>query len=368
MFVHVTLVPYLSFADEMKSKPSQHSVKELLSLGIKPDALVCRTERPLEEGMKDKLAEFCHVKRENVIENMNVDCLYEIPLILEDEKFADIVCKKLQLEPEHPPELDEWRNLVERYKNATGEVKIGLICKYELRDAYLSVFEALEHAGIALGVKIKPTMIHSKGITDSNAAKKLAKLNGILIPGGYGERDMPGLISAAKYARQNNIPFLGIGLGMHCAIIEFARNVAGMDDAGSIEENKDCLVPLIIEIPRPTTTPSLETDGNLPMRKGAQPCKLIKESHIYTAYDTDLIYERFRHMYKLNNQYRGELKDKGLIETALSPDDQHIEAIELPTSSHPWFVGVQFRPEFKSRINKPSPIFEAFLKAALGKE
>ena len=361
MYVHVTLVPYLSFADEMKSKPSQHSVKELLSLGIRPDALVCRTEKPIAD-LKDKLALFCNVDKDCIIENANVDCIYEVPLLLEAERFADIVCKRLQLDPPKP-DLTEWANLVARYKNANKIVNIGMVCKYELRDAYISVLESLKHAGIAYDAKIKTTMFHAEHISDDNAASLLAGMDGIVIPGGYGNRGLAGQISAAKYARQNKVPFLGLGQGMQCAAIEFARNVAGIQGADTSEDNDSETAAFVIERISP---PPVDAETKQPMRKGAQPCKLNPDSLIYSAYGEALIYERFRHLYKLSNQYRGELVAHGLIEAANSPDGQHVEAIELPTSQHPWFVGVQFRPEFKSRITRPSPLFKAFIEAALG--
>ena len=361
MYVHVTLVPYLSFADEMKTKPSQHAVKELLSLGIRPDALVCRTEKPLNTDLKDKLALFCNVEKDCIIENGNVDCIYEVPLLLEKERFADIVCKRLQLDPPQP-ELTEWASLVSKYNTAGKTVTIGLVSKYELRDAYLSVLEALKHAGIAHNVKVKIKMIHAECIWDDNTASHLADLDGIVIPGGYGGRGVQGQISAAKYARENKIPFLGIGQGMQCAAIEFARNVAGITDANSAEDKSETSAPVIDHI----TPPAMDAETKPPMRKGAQPCKLDPDSLIYAAYGEALIYERFRHLYKLNNQYRGELKAHGLVEAAYSPDNQFVEAIELPKSQHPWFVGVQFRPEFKSRITRPSPMFKAFVGAVLG--
>ena len=367
MYVHVTLVPYLSFADEMKTKPAQHSVKELLSLGIRPDALVCRTERPLEEDLKDKLALFCNVDRACIIENANVECIYEVPLLLEEENFADIVCKRLHLDPP-APDLAEWTRLVERYKNVQGTVKIGLVCKYELRDAYISAMESLRHAGIEHDVDVSIKVIHSNALTNSNAAKKLAGLDGILIPGGYGDRDVNGLIIAARHARENKVPFLGIGMGMQVAVLEFARNVANIPGAESAEIDRLAEVLLIEENPRPAGESPVDKDAKLPMRKGAKPCKLAPDSLLYTAYDEPLIYERFRHMYRINNQYRAELQAHGLMETALAPDEQRVEAVELPVSMHPWFVGVQFRPEFKSRVTRPSPLFKAFLGAAIAKK
>jgi len=361
MYVHVTLVPYLAFADEMKTKPSQHSVKELLSLGIRPDALVCRTERPLTDDLKEKMALFCNVDRACIIENANVDCLYEVPLLLEGEQFADIVCKRLQLDPK-PPNLTQWKQLVDRYKKAEGRVNIGMVCKYELRDAYLSVQEALQHAGIMHDVRVNTKMITAEDIHYGNAAELLSGFDGILIPGGYGSRGIPGLINAVRYARESKIPFLGIGQGMQAAVVEFARNIAGIAGADTAEDNSEVPVPVIDYI----TRPSVDAESPLPMRKGTQPCKLQDGSLVSAAYGEPLIYERFRHMLKLNNQYRSELTEHGLLETALSPDEQHVEVIELPTNIHPWFVGVQFRPEFKSRITRPSPIFNAFLSAVIG--
>ena len=361
MYVHVTLVPYLAFADEMKTKPTQHAVKELLSLGIRPDALVCRTEKPLTPDLKDKLSLFCNVEKDCIIENANVDCIYEVPLLLEEERFADIVCRRLNLDPT-PPDLAEWTSLVAQYKTATQTVNIGLVCKYELRDAYISVLEALKHAGITYNVKVKTKMINAECIWDENAAGQLAGLDGIIIPGGYGSRGIVGQISAARYARENKIPFLGIGQGMQSAVLDFARNVAGITGADSAEDKSETATPVIDHITRPAT----DAETKPPMRKGAQPCKLNPESLIYAAYDEALIYERFRHLYKLNNQYRSVLVSHGLVEAAHSPDNQHVEAIELPQDIHPWYVGVQFRPEFKSRLTCPSPLFKAFIGAVLG--
>ena len=359
MYVHVTLVPFLNFAAEMKSKPSQHSVKELLSLGIKPDALVCRTEQPLTQEMRSKLSRFCNVDISCVIENANTDFIYEVPLLLEAENFGSIVCKRLGLDTP-APDLSEWRNLVALSKNPTRCVNIGLVGKYEeCRDAYLSVLESLQHAGIAKGVDVQIKWIFSKDIEQGDSHFK--GIDGILLPGGYGDRDIPGLVHAAGYARRNKLPFFGIGLGMQCAMLEFARNVSGLSEADSEEFNKDTAVPFIERINRSFE----DSDDTQPMRRGAIPCKLTEGSLIHGAYGESLIYERFRHLYKVNNQYRSDISAYGLIESALSPDGQHVEAIELPTTEHPWFVGVQFHPEFKSRITRPSPLFNAFLGACI---
>ena len=360
MYVHVTLVPYLAFADEMKTKPTQHAVKELLSLGIRPDAIVCRTEKPLTADLKKKLSDFCNVDKDNIIENANVDCIYEVPLLLEEERFADIVCKRLLLNPGEP-ELTEWAGLVAKYKAISKTVNIGMVCKYELPDAYLSVHEALRHAGIVHNVKINTRRINAEGINDGNAAGHFDGLDGIVIPSGYGGRGFEGQISAAKYARENKIPFLGIGQGMQSAIIEFARNVAGITGAGSAEDKGNTSVPVINHI----NPPAKDAETKPPMRKGAQPCVLNPESITYTAYGTGLVHERFRHLYKLYNLYREELTKHGLVEAATSPDNQFVEAVELPKGEHPWYVCVQFRPEFKSSITRPSPLFKAFLGATL---
>jgi CTP synthase len=357
MYIHVTLIPYLNFADEMKTKPSQRSVKDLLSLGIKPDAVVCRTEYALADDMREKLALFCNVEKSCVIENMNVASIYELPLLLEEERFADVVCKRLQLSPP-PPDLSEWKSLVEKNKNLQNEITIGLVGKYsELHDAYLSVVEALEHAGIAQNTKVNIKWLHAKEI--ANKDEQLKNLHGILVPGGYGKRDTAGIISAVKYARENKIPFLGIGIGMQCALIEFARNVMNRADANSEEFSAATSMPLIEYIIRP------DVDAAPPKRKGALPCKINPDTLTFAAYNENLIYERFRHLFKVNNQYRADLIAAGIIEAAVSRDEQHLEAIELPTHVHPWFVGVQFHPEFKSRITRPSPIIKAFIGACV---
>ena len=363
MYVHVTLIPFLSFAGEMKTKPSQHSVKDLLSYGIKPDAIVCRTEYPLPPDMRDKMALFCNVDKHCVIENMNVDSIYELPLLLEQERFADIVCKRLALDPP-PPDLSEWQSLVEQSKQITKEITVGLVGKYtELKDAYFSVCEALKHAGIAQGVNVNLEWIPAMELTEENAKSKLAHLDGIILPGGYGKRGVEGLISAARFAREEKLPFFGIGLGMQCAVIEFARNIMRHPKAVTTEVDPETADPIIEHIHHGTFCKEMGEQKQ--MRRGAYPCKLTADTLTYSAYGENLIYERFRHLCKINNQYRSELTEHGLIEAALSPDEQHVEAIELPTNVHPWFVGVQFRPEFKSRITKPSPIFKAFVGACL---
>jgi len=355
-------VPYLSFADEMKTKPAQNSVKDLLSLGIKPDALVCRTEHHLTAEMREKLAMFCNVEKKCVIENLSVNSLYSVPLLLEEENFADIVCERLSL-PNPPPDLVEWEQIVNFERQITDEVEIALVGKYtELRDAYLSVVEALKHAGILLNVNVKIRWVNSRELDSNNTAQHLSNVSGIIMPGGYGQNGTDGLISAAQYAREQKIPFLGIGLGMQCAMLEFARNVIGLSDATSAEENPDVVTPIFEYIDRQADRAA----GDKPaMRLGAHHCKLTPGSLLQAAYDEDQIYERFRHLCRLNNSYRSEFAKHGMIEAAVSHDDKHVEGIELSTDVHPWFVGVQFRPEFKSRITRPRPLFKAFIQACL---
>ena len=362
MYIHVTLVPYLGFADEMKTKPVQNAVKDLMSFGIKPDALICRTERSMSIEMREKLAMFCNVEKKCVIENPDVTSLYELPLILEEQNFADIVCERLSLENK-TPDLNEWKALVNQEKAINDKIQIGLVGKYtELRDSYLSVVEALKHAGIALGVKIELKWINSRELNPSNAANILNGISGIIMPGGYGKDGVDGLIYAAGYAREEKIPFLGIGLGMQCAMIEFARNIAGLTDAASAEENPSVTIPLFEYIDR---TADKEAGDKPKMRLGAHHIKIASGSLLAQAYGDSQVYERFRHLCKFNNAYKAELIQHGMIESGSSHDDKNVEAVELPLEMHPWYVGVQFRPEFKSRVTRPSPLFTAFVSACL---
>ena len=362
MYIHLTLVPYLSFADEMKTKPSQNSVKDLLSYGIKPDVIVCRTERPMTTEMREKLAMFCNVNKDCVIENLSVSSLYSVPLLLEEENFADVVCKRLGL-PNPTPDLAEWKSIVNHEKQITNEIAIGLVGKYtELRDAYLSVVEALKHAGISLDTNINLKWINARELNDSTVATHLSGISGIIMPGGYGNNGVNGLISAARYAREQKIPFLGIGLGMQYAMLEFAHNVMGLAAAASAEENPEVTTPIFEYIDRTADRAAGEKPA---MRLGAHHCKLTPGSLLQAAYGEDQIYERFRHLCKFNVLYRTEFARHGMLESAMSHDEKHLEAIELPTNMHPWFVGVQFRPEFKSRITKPSPLFKAFITACI---
>jgi CTP synthase len=361
MYVHVTLVPFLSFAGEMKTKPSQHSVKELLSLGIHPDAIVCRTEMPLNDELREKITLFCHVNKDCIIENTDAESIYEVPLLLESEKFADIVCKRLQLDP-LPPDLGEWRALLERRKKISRSIEIGLVGKYvELHDAYLSVTEALDHAGISHDTHIRIRWIQAETLTAENTEKELSGLAGILVPGGFGKRGVSGMVNAVHYARTRRVPYFGICLGLQCAAIEFARNVLGCPDADSVEYNEETSMPVISLIPEQNDV----TEKGGTMRSGAYPCRLNENTRAYAAYGEEMISERHRHRHEINNRYRDDLEKAGLVMAGLSPDGRRVEIIELPEEVHPWFVAVQFYPEFKSRINRPSPLFKGFINACL---
>jgi CTP synthase len=361
MYVHLTFIPYLGFSGEMKTKPTQHSVKELLSLGICPDAICCRTEKPISKEMLDKLAMFCNVSRDCIVQITDAGSIYEVPLLLEEEKFADIVCKRLRLDPP-PPDLTEWRELLARKKNINRQIEIGLVGKYvELHDAYLSVVEALQHAGIANGTNVNIRWLQSETLTDENSEEMLNGLAGIIVPGGFGERGINGMISAIRYARINRVPYLGICLGLQCAVIEFARNVLNRPEADSFEYNPETPMPVIKLIPEQYDV----TEKGGTMRSGAFPCKLMPGTLAHSAYGKEMIGERHRHRYEINSQYRRMLEESGLVVAGLSPDERRIEIIELLPEHHPWFVGVQFYPEFKSRLTRPSPLYKSFIGACL---
>lgn len=359
LYIHVTLVPYLKKSCEIKTKPTQHSVKELLSVGIQPDIIVCRTEQELTLETKQKLALFCNVDKDCIIQNLDASSLYEVPLMLEKEGLAKVVCRKLNL-GELEPDLKDWCSMIENQKTINQNVNIALVGKYvELHDAYLSIVEALNHAGIYNQTFVNIKWINSENLNDDNANDFFKDINAILVPGGFGERGIEGKITAVKYARQNKIPFLGICLGMHCVVVEFARNVLGLEGAHSFEINPQTKYPVIDIMPEQK---DIEDMGGT-MRLGAYPCKILKDSFAYEAYNEDIIYERHRHRYELNNEYRKDLIEKGLKITGLSPDDKLVEMVEL--QDHPWFVAVQFHPEFKSRPNRPHPLFREYIKAAL---
>lgn len=363
MYIHLTLVPYLSISGEQKTKPTQHSVKELLSLGIQPDVIVLRSEKPLEEGTTDKIALFCNVSPDSVVQNLDLDTLYEVPLALEEEGLAKTVCRRLCLE-DREPNLKEWKAMVAVVKDLMNgdkdEVKISLVGKYvALHDAYISIVESLKHGGIGNYTNVNINWVDSELVTEENASEILGDSDGILVPGGFGDRGIEGKIIAAKYARENNVPYLGICLGMQIAVIEFARNVLGYADANSSELNPDTTNPVIDIMPEQR---DIEDLGGT-MRLGLYPCKLTKGSRAAEIYGSDLIYERHRHRYEFNNKYRNEITSAGMTIGGQSPDDKLVEMVEI--GSHPWYVGVQFHPEFKSRPNHPHPLFKSFIEAAL---
>ncbi|MDF2545613.1 MAG: synthase [Anaerosolibacter sp.] len=359
MYIHVTLVPYLGKAGEIKTKPTQHSVRDLREIGIQPDAIVCRTEKPLSEEVKEKIGLFCNLDSNNVVQNMDADSLYEVPLMLEKEGLANMACQRLELTC-NTPDLTEWMNVVEKERNLKSEVKIALVGKYvELHDAYLSVAEALKHAGIANGAKVEIDWIHSQDVTPENVADYLKSADGILVPGGFGDRGIEGKIAAIRYARENKIPFLGICLGMQLAVVEFARHVAGLTGAHSSELDPQTPYPVIDLMP---DQKDIENMGGT-MRLGIYPCKVYDGTKAEAAYGEDLIYERHRHRYEFNNQFRDILTEKGLVISGISPDERLVEIVELP--EHPWFMAGQFHPEFKSRPTRSHPMFREFVKASL---
>ncbi len=359
MYIHLTLIPYLGKAGELKTKPTQHSVKQLREIGIQPDVIVCRTEKAISDEIKDKIGLFCNLDPNNVVQNLDADSLYEVPLLLEEEGLPQLVCDRLGLRCEGP-DLREWEMIVETEKNLQHRVKIALVGKYvELKDAYLSVVEALKHAGIANEAKVEIDWIHSEDLNESNMEILLKNANGILVPGGFGDRGMEGKILAAKYARENKVPFLGICLGMQLAVVEFARNVVGLKDAHSSELDLETTNPVIDLMPEQK---DIEDMGGT-MRLGIYPCKIYEGTKAHSAYGEDLIYERHRHRYEFNNHFREMLCEKGLIISGISPDERLVEIIEL--EDHPWFVAGQFHPEFKSRPTRPHPLFRDFVKGVL---
>lgn len=365
LFIHVTLVPYLAASDELKSKPTQHSVKEMLALGIHPDIIVCRTEHPLTDDIRNKIALFCNVEKDCVIENNNCDILYAVPIMLHKEGLDDVAVKKLSLECADEPDLKDWQEMLDALRNPKQTFKIGMVGKYvELHDSYISVNEALKHGGISTRAAVDIHWIDSETLEgdDVDIDAILGDMDGILVPGGFGSRGIEGKIRAAKYARENNIPYLGICLGMQIAIIEFARDVLGLADANSAEINPETTNPVIDIMPEQK---AVEEMGGT-MRLGQYPCVLNPESKAYELYGASMIYERHRHRYEVNNDYREELLNAGVIFAGTSPDNHIVEMIEL--KNHPWFVACQFHPEFKSRPNKPHPLFRGFVTAAANKK
>lgn len=359
LFIHVTLVPFLSGSDEHKSKPTQHSVKELQGMGINPDILILRCDEPIEKNIFKKLSLFCNVKEECVIENITLPVLYEAPLMLEKSNFSEVVCKRLGIDA-GKPDLTEWEHMVDKIKNLHQEVNIAIVGKYvALHDAYLSVAEALRHAGYWSGAKVNVLWVDSETIAEDNVKEVLKNADGILVPGGFGNRGIEGKIITAKYARENNVPYLGICLGMQTAVIEFARNVCGLTDADSGEFDSYSKHKVIDFLP--DQNDNVNKGGTL--RLGAYPCKVKKGTKLYECYDKEEIFERHRHRYEFNNEYRDIITEKGLTIGGTSPDGYIVETIENPSCD--FFVGVQFHPEFKSRPNKPHPLFLGLVKHSL---
>ena len=359
ILIHVTLIPYLKASGEMKTKPTQASVKELQGMGIWPDIIVCRSEHPLDKGIKDKIALFCNVPSSHVLQNLDVDYLYEAPLAMEKEHLAQVACECLEL-PCPEPDLTDWKSMVEALRSPVHEITIALVGKYiSLHDAYISVVEALKHGGIASHATVNIRWINSEDVTAENADSLLSDVDGILVPGGFGDRGIEGKIEAIRYAREHQIPFLGLCLGMQLAIVEYARHVAGLEDAHSIELNPQTPYPVIALLPDQN---GIEDIGGT-LRLGAYPCILDKTTKAYELYGSEEIHERHRHRYEVNNDFRRILVDKGMTLSGLSPDGRIVEMIEL--KDHPFFIGTQAHPELKSRPNRPHPLFRGFVEAAL---
>jgi CTP synthase len=359
LFIHVTLVPYLRSSGEHKSKPTQHSVKELMASGIFPDIIVTRSDEPIEQGIKDKIALFCNVKKDCVIENKTVPVLYQAPIMLRDENLDEIVCRELKLKTKQP-DLKEWKTMLSRIEKADKSVTIALVGKYiQLHDAYLSVMEALKHAGWENESQVTIKWVDSETVDPSTVQNLLGNVQGILVPGGFGDRGIEGKIEASRFARENNIPYLGICLGMQIAVIEFARHILNLEDANSREFNKKSKHTVIDLMP--------DQKGNIPkggtMRLGAYPCAIAEGTIMQKAYKEETIAERHRHRYEFNNDYRSVMMEAGLIISGTSPDGTLVEAVEL--KGHPFYLGVQYHPEFKSRPNRAHPVFREFIAASL---
>ncbi|MBA4066253.1 MAG: CTP synthetase [Isosphaera sp.] len=361
LFVHLTLVPYLKAAGELKTKPTQHSVQELRKIGIQPDVLVCRTEREIPEGDCEKIAQFCNVERRAVIEEKDKEVsVYEVPLGFADRKVEELIADKLGLALPKPLQIDDWRRLVDRLKNPAHEVTVGFVGKYvKHRDAYKSVYEALDHAGVHHHARVRVVRIDSEKLAVEGAEKLLAGVDGLLVPGGFDRRGVEGKIDAVRFARETGLPFFGICLGLQCATIEFARNVAGLAGANSTEFDMETPHPVVCLLEEQQAV----TDLGGTQRLGASPCHLLPGTKARQAYGVDVVSERHRHRYEVNNHYRERLAARGLVVSGTSPDGNLVEAVELP--GHPWFVAVQCHPEFRSKPTQPHPLFRDFVGASL---
>ncbi|GAB4113658.1 MAG: CTP synthase [Candidatus Caldatribacteriota bacterium] len=359
LYIHVTFIPYIKAAKELKSKPTQHSVKQLREIGIQPDIIICRSQVKLTREVKNKISLFCDIKKEEIIEAHNVRSIYEVPLIFEKQGLGDLIVKLLDLKCQKP-NLEEWKSLVNKVYHPQKEVSIGVVGKYiGLKDAYISITEALLHAGIENLCRVMIKKIDADKVTPESVSELLKDLDGILIPGGFGIRGIEGKISTVKYARENRIPFLGICVGMQCAVIEFARNVLSWERANSTEFDPHTPFPIFDLLPGQKKI----TEKGGTMRLGSYPCKLTKNTFSFMAYQSEIVYERHRHRYEFNNFYHQKFSRKGMVFSGICPNLNLVEIIEL--KDHPWFVGVQFHPEFKSRLNRPHPLFRDFIKKAL---
>ena len=367
LYIHVTLVPYISAAGELKTKPTQHSVKQLRSIGITPDILVCRSEREISKEMREKISMFCDVDTDAVFQSITAESIYQVPLLLQAQGMDRVVLRKLDME-DRPADMEAWKEMVDKIlAHHDKKSKIAIVGKYvELQDAYISIVEALKHASVYNNADVDIEYINASDLEEPevNLDAVFEGVDGILIPGGFGDRGIEGMIRAAQYARENRIPFFGICLGMQCAVIEYARDVCGMKKANSTEFDEDTPYPVIYLMPEQV---SIEIKGGT-MRLGKYPCKLKEGTHAIAAYGTDLISERHRHRYEVNNELKEELFSHGLVQAGTLPNGKLTEIVELPESEHPWFVGVQFHPELKSRPTHPHPLFKAFIAAALANQ
>ncbi len=360
LVIHLTLVPYLAAAGELKTKPTQHSVKTMLEQGVQPDIIVCRTEKHLNEGLRNKIALFCNVDPTSVIESIDAESIYDVPLLMHEEKLDIEVLEKMKMPVQPEPDLENWKEFLQRLKNPKGEVTIGLIGKYvELKDAYKSINESFVHAGAVNQFKVKVRSVHSESLTANSVEMSLQGLDGILVAPGFGTRGIEGKIEAIKYARENNIPFLGICLGMQCAVIEFGRNVLGFSDAHSTEMNASTAYP-VIDIMEEQK--SIEDMGGT-MRLGAYPCTIQKGTRTFEVYGKEDIQERHRHRFEFNNHYLKAYQEAGMLTPGINTRNNLVEIVEL--RDHPWFIGVQFHPEYKSTVANPHPLFVNFVKAAI---
>jgi len=362
--IHLTLVPFLAATGELKTKPTQHSVKQLLELGVQPDILVCRTEHDLDLDLRKKIAKFCNVSLNSVIESKDAETIYDVPLMMLKEELDKVVLEKLQLSSKNVPKLENWKNFLVDLKNPKSITTIGLVGKYvELKDSYKSICEAFIHAGVANQCQVNIKWIHADKLTHDNYESELVGLDGVLVAPGFGSRGMSGKVLSVQFAREHKVPFLGICLGMQCAVIEFARNVLDWNDAHSTEIVQDCSTPVIDMMEEQKTISNL---GGT-MRLGAYSCQLKPGSFVHQAYNTDVIWERHRHRYEFNNTYLADFEREGMIATGKNPDTGLVEIIELAENVHPWFVGVQYHPEYKSTVESPHPLFVAFVKACATK-